>query len=51
MEKLSISNYLSFIAGVLDTGDCPLHSNIFTNFGKNSYGSNRVFRAMGETDM
>ncbi len=36
----------SFIAGVVDSGDKPFHSNIFANFRKN-----RVLIAMGETDL
>jgi hypothetical protein len=46
MKKLSASKLHSFIAGVVDSGDKPFHSNIFANFRKN-----RVLIAMGETDL
>jgi hypothetical protein len=35
MEKLSALKLYSFVVGVGDTGDYPLHSNIIVNFHKN----------------
>jgi hypothetical protein len=36
IEKHPGSKLFTFIAGVIDTGDQPLHMNISTNFRKNS---------------
>ncbi len=52
MEKHSASKYYSFITIAVDTGDYPLHFNIFANFDKNlQWIQQGILRAMGETDL
>jgi hypothetical protein len=50
MKKLHISTFLSFIAGVVGTGDKPLLLNIATNFRKNSKWPPWYTKGPGETD-
>ncbi len=51
MEKLSASKLYWFIAGVIDTSDYPLHSNIFANFWKNSKRLEKGIQGQEGTDL
>jgi hypothetical protein len=48
LKKKNCSKLLSFIAGVIDTGDQHLLTNISANFRKNYL--NGILRGPGETD-
>jgi hypothetical protein len=48
VDKLFVSNFLSFIAGVVASGDQPLHMDISANFRINSKWLQEFPQGIGE---